>query len=181
MEFCRNKAKKDGLHTECKNCVKIYAEKNKTKKSEYDKKYNENNKDKKAAQKKEYQLNNKSYLYAKRRERISRNGETTIEKISSRLRSRLYKVIKKGQKTGSAVKDLGCSLSFLKQHLESQFQSGMTWENYGKEIGKWHIDHRIPLSKFNLEDRNQLLIACNYKNLQPLWAIDNLKKSNKVV
>ena len=51
----------------------------------------------------------------------------------------------------------------------------MTWQNYGI----WHIDHIQPLSKFNLLKLEQQKIAFNYKNLQPLWAIDNLKKGDR--
>jgi hypothetical protein len=83
--------------------------------------------------------------------------------------------LKRGTKTGSAVSDLGCSIEELKKYIETKFLEGMTWENYGK----WHIDHIIPLSKFNLSDREELLKAVNYTNLQPLWAEDNMKKSNK--
>jgi hypothetical protein len=51
----------------------------------------------------------------------------------------------------------------------------MSWQNQGQ----WHIDHIKPLSQFDLTDFKQLQEACNYKNLQPLWAKDNLRKSNK--
>lgn len=95
-------------------------------------------------------------------------------KLTKRLRTRLWKALK-GYRVGSAVKDLGCSIEYLKFWLEYQFQPGMTWDNYGE----WEIDHIKPLSKFNLEDRNQLLIACNWINLQPLWQQDNRQKGSK--
>ena len=85
--------------------------------------------------------------------------------------------LQKSYKKGSAVKDLGCSINFLKQYLESLFQPGMSWDNYGRN--GWHIDHKKPLSKFNLSDREDLLRACHYTNLQPLWATDNIKKGNR--
>ena len=56
------------------------------------------------------------------------------------------------------------------------FLDGMTWENW--DLKGWHIDHIKPLSKFNLKDEDELTKALNYKNLQPLWAYDNLSKHN---
>lgn len=88
------------------------------------------------------------------------------------LRSRLRMAIKNNQKVGSAVRDLGCTISELKYYLEGKFQDGMTWENYGN----WHIDHIIPLAFYDLTNREQLLQACHYTNLQPLWAEENLNK-----
>jgi hypothetical protein len=63
-------------------------------------------------------------------------------------------------------------------YLEKQFAPGMTWENYG--IDGWHIDHIIPLSSAK-GDLDQLKKLCHYTNLQPLWAEDNLKKSNRLI
>jgi|ERR1035438_4037726 hypothetical protein len=96
-------------------------------------------------------------------------------KLANRLRARLYKITKGLVKAGSAVKDLGCSIIELKEHLEQQFQKGMTWDNYGT----WHVDHIRAISKFDLTDRQQFLEACHYSNLQPLWAVENIIKRNK--
>jgi len=96
-------------------------------------------------------------------------------KLKETLRTRLAKAIRRNTKTGSAVKDLGCSINDLKTYLESKFQSEMTWDNYGK----WHIDHIRPLSAFDLTDDKQFKQACHYSNLQPLWAKDNLIKRDK--
>jgi hypothetical protein len=62
-------------------------------------------------------------------------------------------------------------------HLESKFQYGMNWDNWSFE--GWHIDHIVPLASFDLTDRKQLLLACHYTNLQPLWAIDNFSKGDR--
>ena len=90
------------------------------------------------------------------------------------LRRRLGCALKGNQKVGSAVRDLGCSIVEFKKYIESQFQFGMTWDNYGYR--GWHLDHKIPLAKFDLTDRQQFLIANNYTNIQPMWAHDNMVK-----
>jgi hypothetical protein len=87
--------------------------------------------------------------------------------------------IKFGYKSGSAVKDLGCSIEECKKYIESQFKESMTWENWG--VYGWHLDHKIPLDSFDLTDREQFLKACHYTNLQPLWAKENLSKGNKIL
>jgi hypothetical protein len=84
--------------------------------------------------------------------------------------------IKNGQKAGSAVDDLGCSIEFLRAYLEAHFNPGMTWDNWGQGPGKWHIDHIVPLAWFDLTNREQFLSACHYTNLQPLWSEENLSK-----
>lgn len=93
------------------------------------------------------------------------------------LRKRLNAALKNNQKTGSAVKDLGCSIFEFKNYLEARFQPGMNWENQEQ----WHIDHIKPLSSFDLSNYEQLKIAAHYTNIQPLWAKDNLIKGAKHV
>jgi hypothetical protein len=68
---------------------------------------------------------------------------------------------------------LGYSSNELKIYIESLFKDDMSWDNYGE----WHIDHKKPLSKFDKTEKSNIVNALS--NLQPLWAIDNLKKSNK--
>lgn len=96
-------------------------------------------------------------------------------KLTMNLRTRLHNAISRGSKTGSAVRDLGCSIEEFKSFIENQFTEGMSWENHGE----WHLDHVRPLASFDLEDREQLLIACNWQNFQPLWATDNIRKGAK--
>ena len=72
---------------------------------------------------------------------------------------------------------VGCSIPFLKRYLENKFKKGMNWKNQGRY--GWHIDHIKPCASFDLSDTKQQLKCFNYKNLQPLWAEENIKKSNK--
>jgi len=96
--------------------------------------------------------------------------------MASRVRGALARAGK--SKSGRAMTLIGCTANELKAHLESLFLPGMTWSNRGRH--GWHIDHIIPLSRFDLADPAQQASAFHYTNLQPLWAVDNLKKSNKV-
>jgi len=80
-------------------------------------------------------------------------------------------------KAKCTIKLIGCDVKELKSHLEKQFTDGMNWENYGK----WHIDHIIPCASFDLTDPQQQKKYFHYSNLQPLWAVDNIRKSDKVV
>ena len=70
---------------------------------------------------------------------------------------------------------MGCDSYYFKEYIEKLFIDGMNWENYGE----WEIDHIIPLSKFNLDNNDELKKCCNYKNLQPLFISDNRKKGSK--
>lgn len=97
-------------------------------------------------------------------------------RLARNLRKRLRTALRDNFKTGSAVEDLGCSIDDFKIYLESKFTDGMSWDSYGRQ--GWHIDHILPLSKFDLSDPNELKKACHFTNLQPMWWKDNLRKSN---
>jgi len=156
---------------------------------DYQKKYREENLDKiKERGKKYYNINKKEILdknkiYRKNTKNIRNIYESKKKKndpiysLLCGMRSRLCNYLKmcdvtKRNKTFDIV---GCSPEFLKKHLEIQFTDGMSWDNRSE----WHIDHIIPLSSAKTED--ELYKLCHYENLQPLWAEDNLKKSNKIL
>lgn len=98
-----------------------------------------------------------------------------IYRVKGNIRRRVRLALFDHKRIGSTSKSIGCSTKELKAYIESKFQSGMTWENYGK----WHIDHIRPLASFNLNDPKDFEKANHYSNLQPLWAEDNVKKSDK--
>ena len=151
----------------------------KLRKRMYNRNLYKDHKDKLKLQRRVYRETNKEKVRLQERMRDGKKRQTNINyKLSKGLRTRLWSAIKDNQKTGSAVKDLGCSIDELKSYLEFKFLPDMSWDNYG-QYG-WHIDHIKPLSSFDLTDRKQLLEACHYTNLQPRWAKDNLSKSDKI-
>lgn len=95
------------------------------------------------------------------------------------MRARLSSAVKaqracKGKKTMELI---GCDGPFLRSYLEFRFKEGMTWSNYGNE---WVVDHRIPCASFDLRDVAQQKQCFHYSNLQPMWKLDNNKKSNQM-
>ena len=136
---------------------KKYASKHKEEKAEYDKKYREEH---------------NTTIY-QREYRRKRRAEDIEFRIKNNLGARVRCAIKNKQKR--TLEFLGCSIPDLIKHLEGQFQEGMTWDNYGE----WHIDHIRPCALFDLLNEEEQLKCFNYTNLQPLWAIDNLRKSDK--
>jgi hypothetical protein len=98
-------------------------------------------------------------------------------KLKHNLRVRVKQYIKlKNITTRNSTFDfVGCEPNFLENHIQEQFSHGMSWDNYGK----WHIDHKIPLSMAKTEE--ELYKLCHYTNLQPMWASDNLMKGAKIL
>lgn len=153
---------------------KIYRENHKDQISERSQTYYRNNKEKIAEKHSDYNKSNRVKNQKRQNDRYSADMQY---RLGCRLRTRLNNALNGNFKAGSAVRDLGCSLEYLKSYLESKFSPGMTWQN--RHL--WHIDHIRPLAMFDLTDRAQFLEACNYKNLQPLWAEDNLSKSDSLL
>lgn len=98
-----------------------------------------------------------------------------IERI---LRTRITNALFEGRKSAKTLELLGCSIEFLREHLEKQFQSGMTWENCGPV---WHVDHILPCAAFCLQHSEEQEICFHWANLQPLFAKDNIVKGSKYV
>ena len=101
--------------------------------------------------------------------------------LISQMRKGIYKALKKRQeiKLSRTLNLLGCSAQKLRSHLEKRFKPGMNWSNYG--INGWHVDHIVPIDFFNLKNLKEQKKCFNYKNLQPLWAKENIIKSNKII
>jgi reverse gyrase len=164
--------------TERKTYNKIYKQKNKNNLSKLNKIYYQLHKKEIKKQQKEYYKNNKTKIMMREIEYCRKKyHNNTNFKILVCLRHRLNLALKNSWKFGSTLELIGCSISFLKKHLESQFKENMTWQNYGK----WHIDHIIPCASFDLSKPEEQKKCFNYTNLQPLWAKDNIIKKDKII
>jgi hypothetical protein len=174
--------KKDGSIVYKKTCRTCRGRvENIERKREISKQYYWNNRDSELQKCKEWRKQNpekvKEYntLSRPKRREIAKNRiKVDINfRLTKYMRTRLYSAIKNNQKVGSAIRDLGCSIAELKKHLESKWQPGMNWDNYGD----WEIDHVVALCRFDLANRDELLKACNYTNMQPLWKADHNSKT----
>ena len=193
---------KGGLRADCKWCVKFkckkYVETHKKEKIAYWNMYNRTHKQEirhrskiyNEANKEKIQLKNKNY-YEKNKQSIrlqqnkyekKRRQEDIDFKIRKNLRRRLLHAIESEWKTGSAIEDLGCSVEQLKEKFVSMFvfipevNEAMTWNNYGI---LWEIDHIIPLSFFDLTKREELVKACHFSNLRPMWISQNRSENDR--
>lgn len=95
-------------------------------------------------------------------------------KIKTQLRTRIYLALKNNQKSGNTLKLLGCSVEFLKKHLKSKFQEGMSWDNY---CSFWEIDHIKLCASFDLSKPEAQRKCFHYTNLQPLTLKENRSKN----
>ena len=172
--FYKRKKSLDGLAYICKSCS--YA---------YSKKYDEQNKDRRNQY---YELNKESILKKQKQHRSREKVKSNINqyckqrrrtdlniRLKDNISSRIRKAINRGSKNTSSINLIGCSIEKLKTHLEKQFTDGMSWDNYGE----WHIDHIKPCCSFDLSKESEQKQCFHYSNMQPLWALDNLKKSGK--
>ena len=132
-------------------------------------------------------------------DRVAANSKTTLLKYCSdecrkealrlnvyeRLAHRVRNVIRKAlmycKKSAKSEALTGCSISFLREHIESQFANGMNWDKF-LNAGKLgiHIDHIKPISSFDLTKPSEQKKCFHYSNLQPMWAIDNIRKGAKL-
>lgn len=107
-----------------------------------------------------------------------KNKNNYKNKISDRISCEIWHCLKEGKNNVSWKKMVKFSLQDLIIHIELKFQTGMSWNNYGRN--GWVIDHFFPIDlfKFDNYNSNEFQLCWNLKNLNPKWEKDNLKKSN---
>jgi len=149
------------------NKHKVWYDENKDKWNLYIKEYRENNKDKIKKIKRDYERNRKS--------------SDPIYKLISNFRTAIYQVLKESnvEKNKHYFDILQYTPEELMVHLELQFKDSMNWDNYGF----WHVDHKLPITHFNIQEMGdeEFMRCWSLENLQPMWAEENIRKSNKII
>lgn len=120
------------------------------------------------------------YLERKRRYVKRRRCNDVNFKLGYLLRCRVSALLRGKNKSASTLKLLGCSIENFKLYLESRWQPGMAWENYGRYPG-WQIDHEMPCAIFDLTKAEHQRRCFHFSNLQPMWAEENCAKNSKVL
>lgn len=159
---------------------RVWQENNRDKMRGYYKKYDDNNKEKRKEYKnrpevkKKTRERNKKYDAIRRKDPIFRFNQNISRAINLSLKK--HNLSKNGRHWEDLVR---YTSQELRDHLESLFQPGMTWENRGS----WHIDHILPKSFFEIKEVGDVEFKMCWRlaNLQPLWAFDNLSKKDKII
>jgi len=123
-----------------------------------------------------WRLKNKEKCLSYDRTKKNKYRHHPLDKLKRNSRRRIVAAIHskgftKNEKTNQI---LGCCWQTFKNHIESLFKPGMSWDNYGS----WHVDHVYPLSK--AANEANLMSLFHYTNTQPLWATENLLKGSKI-
>lgn len=180
--WVRKKNGKEWLRAECKDCTNgrrrhLYNTKNKKVVLERNKAWIEKNKDYKKEYDKQRLKNIREFRSQQQLEYHHDKKSDPMYRLKRSLRARFYFALVNNTKAGNTIEMIGCSIDFLKAHLESKFKEGMTWDNYGS--GGWHVDHIIPCVKFDLSQKEEQYKCFNYTNLQPLWESENCAKGGR--
>lgn len=187
-EFYKHSKNPNIYRGQCKKCMNsdsvLHYSNNKEKIKEQSKIYVSKNSEKIKKRRKIYVENNpnlfKDWIEKNkehRRNYINNYNSNPISKLKNSLRSRINELMNKKYNNPRTTNLVGCDYEFLINYIESKFINGMSWDNYG--YYGWHLDHIIPLSSAKTEE--ELCKLFHYTNLQPLWAEDNLRKSNKIL
>ena len=148
--------------------------KNKEKRGKKSKEWVIKNKEKHKQLMKKWFSENKEYIRKKNKEKRETDP---IFRMVSNIRRRILLALKGKNKSDNTMKLLGADVEKVWKHLESTFKPGMTKENHGE----WHVDHIRPCASFDLSKPEEQAKCFHYKNLQALWAHENLSKGNRFV
>lgn len=186
--FSKCEKAKDKLQYRCKECDSLKRkarwEENKKAESDCNKKWYVENRDKALEYSGSYFQNNKERLMQQRKNKRHNCLKTKmIHNFRGTISSSFKRALNGGNvKNCKSLEILGCSMEFFIRYIEELFTDNMSWDNYGacleSDCKVWNLDHCYPISLANNEE--EILKLNHYSNFKPMWAIENIKKSNKI-
>lgn len=178
--FSKNKCYWDGLSSWCRECVSLYAKKNREKRNILNKRWRLANPEKAKISRDKWIKNNPQKWRDIQTKKNKRKRLTLKGKLCDRIATNLYYSLK-GNKNGRGWESiLGYTYKQLNRHLTKTMPKGYTWDDY--MMGKLHIDHKVPVKVFNFNKTDDIDFKKCWalKNLQLLPAIENIKKGAKL-
>ena len=137
-----------------------------------------NNRDRMAKLQSDWHQNNKDYINQKYNERYHSDP---LFKLQRNCKKRIQDAFKsKGLcKSGKTLNHINCTMSWLVEWFTFCFDldPNMTLDNHGTY---WHMDHVIPVNKWNLDDYNHKVNCFSWFNLSPLKGSDNISKHDTI-
>ena len=180
-DFCKHKGSKDGLQSNCKQCASISTKKWKINNPEKNKESHQKTFKKYYIPKEKTSEDiRKQHIKEYQNEWMKNKRKDPLVKLNNFIMHSVWKSLTKNniKKSSKTLEILGLeSWDKFKEHIESQFTEGMTWDNYSNKKECWSIDHIIPKSSAKTEE--EIYKLNHYTNLRPMWHIENIKKSNK--
>ena len=146
---------------------------------EYKKKWREENKEKVKEYKRKWKAENPEYHSTWKKEKYHTDPCYKLRNLTSCM---VRSALKEGKGGESILPYVDWdSYEELKEHIESQFEDWMTWDNHGE----WHIDHIKPqsvlLEGVETMDDPKFRECWALENLRPLEARENISKGNKII
>ena len=151
-----------GVDARCKNCTKIkgFEYRARPEVRAKTKAYNQSDKAKQS-----------------HRKSTAKRKHTAKFRIRNALSSKIRRAVTDQWMSPKTEKYIGCTMHEFLKHIESQFTKGMSFDNYGV----WHLDHILPISRFNMKDDLEIKTCFHYTNYQPLWAKKNMNKKANII
>jgi len=177
-EYHKDKSSKDGLCYSCKTCTNKRNRKSDGQRKDQRRKQDQTRQDIIKKQHAKWYKNNKDKVL--NRNKILKRHYRKVShdyRLRECLASRMRTAMNGNCKADTTKALLGCTYEEARAHIEAQFTQGMSWDKMG--VHGIHIDHIRPCASFDLSDPEQQRECFHYTNLQPLWAEDNLAKSDK--
>lgn len=181
-DFYKQIGGKMGTYSTCAQCQRDAKAKERADSVErfksYEREMYQKHRHKKLLARRKYYSKNREEILAKVADYYKKRYKSDLNfRLRRNLSRRINLAVKSGTGRESTAVLLGCSVDQFVEHIEKQFRTGMSWDNYG--YWGWHLDHKKPCAAFDLTKKADRAKCFHYTNYQPLWRFENAQKGGK--